>query len=153
MISFTLFPASHVDAEEELKHTGKLRFKQERIGGNERKSEEESSVNVETELEKTVPELFDESTREALDTKQMEQNKEQNELEEQLFLLPNEENVVIKETEASLFASDYVAPKVASEEPESNDNGLTNTPILAGLIGVALTICGGLYAFMRRVFE
>lgn len=147
--SFALLPAFPVNAEETLQHTGKLRFKQERIGENDALSGQEASANMETELEKIAPDLFHESTKEMIETKQMERHEEQIELEKHLFLQPHEENVLLKETEATLFANNYVAPKIASEEQlEGSDTGLANTPILASLIGVTLAICGGIYAFI-----
>ncbi|MFA8437450.1 type VII secretion protein EssA [Pueribacillus sp. YX66] len=155
-LALVLLLAFPVNAEETLQHTGKLRFKQERIGGNNALSGQEISANTETELEKIAPELFDDTTKKMIETKQVERDEEQAELEKTLFLQPHEENVVLKETEAVLFANDYVTPRLVSEAEEhleSSDSGSTNTPILASLIGVALAICGGIYAFMRRMFE
>lgn len=154
LLSFILIPAFPTNAEETLKHDGKLRFKQERIGENDTVTGQETSANLVTELEKVAPDLFKEQTKEKIETKQREFNETYERLEEKLFTKPHEENVVLKETESALFANDYTTPKVASEEQVQNSNGgLASTPILASLIGVALAICGGIYVFMRKAFD
>ncbi len=145
------FPA---DAEETLQQKGKLRFKHERISERDFLTGQEASANMETELEKIAPDLFHESTKETIEMKQTEKIEEQAELERNLFLQPHEENVVLKETEAALFASDYAAPKMAlGEQDVSSGSDSASTSILASLAGVALAICGGIYAFLRRAFE
>lgn len=154
LIIVLFVPAFLVNAEQTLQNQGKLRFKQERIGESDVLTGQEAPANIETELEKVAPDLFEESTKETIEKKQNQKSEQQTELERNLFLQPHEENVVLKKTEAYLFANDYEAPTFASQgQNEQNQADPTSTPILASLIGVALAICGGIYAFMRKMFE
>lgn len=155
-LGFTFISSFPTKAEETLKHDGKLRFKQERIGEKGSVSGNETSANLETELEKIAPDLFKEQTKEKIKTKQTELIETHEQLEKHLFIQPHEENVVLKETESALFANDYVTPKIASEEQtqtQRSEGGLTSTPIFASLVGIALVICGGIYAFIRKAFD
>lgn len=149
-------PSVSAKAEETLKHSGKLQFKQERIGRDDQSSLGEVSAQMETELEKVAPDLFKEETALSIKEKQTKTIESQNNLENMLFIQQGIENTVLEDTETSLFATDYTAPQNRAQEDSiqaSDSEGKMGTMILSSLIGVALAICGGIYAFMRKAFE
>lgn len=139
-------------AEDKSSPTGKLRIQTERIIQGE-KSEMHSGK--ETELEKRAPNLFEEETYTAIQSKQKELDSEQEKLEQLLFVSTQVKDSTIKDTKESLFASDYIAPKTTNSNSEIADgsDGMAHNALLYILLGMVVLICGGVFVSMRKMEE
>ncbi len=147
----------HPLAETSLDHSGKIRLQTERIGQDAVEREKlESQDHKETELEKTAPDLFKEQTRAAIKTKQVENQKKTEELEQGLFVTPSELNTTLKDTEKILFSSDYTVQYTAVPSEGSNENnqdGLISSKTWMAILGCIVVGCGGLFTMMRKMLE
>lgn len=151
---FTLF-SSHTLADTDLDHSGKIQLQTERIGQDEEEREvTEAQDNKETELEKKAPDLFEEKTRAAIESKKTEMEQTTGKLEQGLFISPNEPNTSLKDTEKNLFASDYTVHDATApnhEEIGNNQNDSMSSKTLSAFLGFIVVGCGGLYSFMRKM--
>lgn len=150
------FPSLTI-AEESSEETGKMEVKLERIGQNNSERENSgSNDNKETELDKIAPSLFEEQTRAAIQVKQKELENTTELLEDVLFVTDSQDNTALKETEATLFTGDYdVEMTVAMNQNNHNENSEEegiSANIVAGLSGLVLVGCAGLFLMMRKMF-
>lgn len=130
---------------------GSLELKIDRII----KGEERKTINQETELEKVLPNLFTEETKEKLDLVEEEKEKTLEELEESLFRMENVKNVTIQNIKQSLFTDDYTATASSTSnmvEDEENKNGIGNV-LLIFFTFIGCLLAGGLYWLLRKSFD
>ena len=148
---FSLMPFQ-VSAEDTTNPTGKMRLQTERIGQDGKSN---TQVDKKTELENSLPDLFKEETKAVIEKKQKELGQETDDLKKMLFVTEQEEDITIKETMKTLFASDYTVPKasVANNDIKESDSGIMGNTLFSSLIGMVVLLCGGLFAVMRKMVE
>lgn len=155
IVTLSIFPSLTI-AEESPEDTGKLKVKMERIGQNDTdRKNSGTNDNKETELDKIAPSLFEEQTRAAIQVKQQELQDTTEQLENVLFVTDSKGNTALMETEETLFTSDYdVEMTVAINQNNNKDNEEESISgnIVAGLSGLVLMGCAGLFLMMRKMF-
>lgn len=145
----------HVLADEDKSSnkSGEMRLKIERIGENEN-SDENKQDNIETELEKKFPNLFQEETKATIKLKQDATDNSTKELQQQLFEQPSEADTVLKDMKQSLFSSDYVATVTTSNQSiDDSDTGPMSNKFLAGLSGLIGMLSVGAYMLVQYLSE
>lgn len=134
-------------AEETSSPSGKLRIQNERIG---KDSQKESYLDIETELEKKAPNLFNDETGVAIQERQEAELSERKALEEILFVTIESKKGAIEETKETLFASDYAVPKTTSDN-EIVKGEIGGNMLFYILLSVVVLICGGVFVAMRKM--
>lgn len=137
---------AHDDATEK----GKLNIKTERITGNESDANQEL---VETELERTFPDLFEDETKEKIELKQKEEEVETNYIKQQIFQASLPSSTAIYEVKSELFTEDYTPPKKVVQEDEEDDETNNSSPLvvygsIVSMIGIVL---GGIFLVIRNL--
>jgi len=134
-------------AEEELDKTGELRFQIERIDEGEK-----GRGTVETELDKTFPQLFEQDTRRKIIRKQYETSQDLKELKKDLF--PGNVKLDRNPNEMSgpLFAADYAEPRL-EDVPEEDAAKPFSPFVLTILVLVAGTLLAIVFWLIRKVSQ
>jgi len=144
---FTVF-STHSFAADDM---GKMLLKTDRIGQDSTTGNEN---HKETELEKVAPDLFNEQTRAAINTKQLESEKATANLEQKLFVQPSEPSTSLKDTKNTLFSNNYTVQYAeVSTQDTKEDGGLISNRIIPALIGLVAACCGGTFVMMRKMLE
>ena len=99
-----------VSAEDTTNPTGKMRLQTERIGQDGKSN---TQVDKKTELENSLPDLFKDETKAVIEEKQKEMGQETDDLKKMLFVTEKVDDITMKETMKTLFASDYTVPKAS----------------------------------------
>lgn len=149
LLLFMPIPAS---AEDSPQDKGKMDWKIDRIIQGE---SEEERHQTETELEKRLPELFDEETKVTIQSVQKENKESVDDLKDSLFAMDFEADATIDDTKEALFTSEYVAPKSSSnhDDDEEGGNSWFNNVLLAGLTGLGCIVFGGIYVMFRKLSD
>lgn len=142
------FPKAILAEEGEQKDKGKMEIKTDRIT---KYREQINEVFKETELEKTVPDLFKESTQVKINDKQDMYTEITNELKHSVLVEELEENGFIEDVQSTLFTDDYeVAFDSVDEDQKSKSEIISTNIIIASLILFGLLVCVGIYFFVQR---
>lgn len=145
----------HVLAEEgyATNKSGEMRLKIERIGEQESDGEN-NQKNIETELDKKFPHLFQEETKAIIKWKQEATNHSTEKLKQQLFEQPSEADTTLNDMKESLFSSDYVATVTTSNQSmDDSDTGPMSNKLFAGLTGLIGMLSVGAYMLVQNLSE
>lgn len=141
-----------VSAEDSPIDKGKLDWKLDRVIQDK---SGEDQYHTKTELEKTLPELFNDDTTAKIKSVQREKKKSIDNLEESLFTDDLEVDDTMEDTEEALFTSDYVAPKHPNnhEDETEGKSSWFNKLLIAGLVAFGCILCGGIYMMFRKLSD
>lgn len=132
------------EADDESK--GKLRLRTDRIS--EEKTDDELR---ETELERQMPDLFKQETKELIHSLKTKEAEALQQLEHSLFSMPSEADTTVNEIMDHLFTEDYVPPQRSSSANEDQDQSSSlKTGIFVGLISTAIALCGFVYSLFMK---
>lgn len=149
LLSLLLFIPLSVAAEDDSDNNGEMKLKMDRIGGDGAQNYQ----NTETEKEKRFPHLFNEETKEVIESKQSEEEATVQELEEVLFTMDVEDvDTVLEDTKQELFNEEYTAPAADNNQDNSQEesNSGWSTALYIGFAGLAAILCMGIYAMFQR---
>lgn len=150
-----LFLAPNVLADNDLDHSGKMNLKMDRIGENQEKKMKPQD-SKETELEKIAPDLFKQQNRDAIVSKQREEEKTIETLEQMLFASPSQSSLTAKDMEKGLFTEDYKAQYTdvanASSSQDNKEKSINNS-LLVPLLTLVLFIFVSIYLVMRKMLR
>lgn len=142
------FPNTVIAEEGEQKEKGKMEIKTDRITNYR---EQMNDVFKETELEKTVPNLFEESTQEKIQEKQDAHTETTKELKHSVLIEELEEDGFIEDVQNALFTDDYVVTfDNIDEDQKSTSEMISTNIIIASLILFGALVCVGIYFFIQR---
>ena len=142
------FPNTIFAEEGEQKEKGKMEIKTDRIT---KYREQLNEVFKETELEKTMPHLFDESTQEKIHEKQDTSTEKTKELKHTVLVEKIEEDGFIEDVQNALFTDDYeVAFDSVDEDQKSKSEMISTNIIIASLVLFGALVCVGIYFFIQR---
>ena len=152
LIGFQAMMPFQVSAEDTTNPTGKMRLQTDRIGQDEKSN---TQADKKTELENSLPHLFKDETKAIIDEKQKELVEENDDLKNMLFVTEQENDITMKETMKTLFASDYTVPtaSVANDDINERNSGIMGNTLFSSLIGMVVLLCGGIFAVMRKMVE
>ena len=138
-----------VTADEDGGGKGKLQIKTDRIIENNR---EEDADIVESELDKSFPELFQEETKEKIELQQKEMEKATNDLKRDVFHEEMSEMTTLYEVKNELFTENYTSPKVFATEDtdEPSTNTLSSIIYYGSFVGFIGLIGSGILMILRR---
>ncbi|WP_286230483.1 type VII secretion protein EssA [Neobacillus mesonae] len=146
---FTLHPLAEDPSNQN--NDGKIRIEVERIG----QEDKETQDLKETELEKTLPDLFKEQTQAVIKQKQDETNKSMEQLQQTIFEAPIKADRTTAELKTALFSDDnmlkYADASKQNKEPK-NEEGI-NSKTMAALFGSVLLVSGTILVRMRQMFS
>ncbi|MEK4801146.1 MULTISPECIES: type VII secretion protein EssA [Oceanobacillus] len=147
---FLLLPISLASAEDSSENSGEMQWKIDRIIENESGHNQQ---NTETELEQVFPDLFKEETTQKIESTQIQQETELDNLEQALFEGEVGESSVIKDTRESLFETTYTAPTVAAgnDEDEDQSSPWLDTALIAGMAGLVFVVLGIVFVLIRKL--
>jgi type VII secretion protein EssA len=141
-----------VQAEGGLEHDGNIEIQQDRISQEEEERRQKDLKQYqENELEKRVPGLFKEQTRDVMLENQKKLEKDKEELKNSLFIKEMKADTTLKDTKVSLFNENYEVPAIVAEEEEQEKK--IGTTLLATLSVIVLIICGGIYAVAKNMMS
>ncbi len=131
-------------AEEQDDDKGKIDWKIDRISESDR-----SQNGMETELERSFPELFKAGTSEQIEMVQTDREQSTEQLKQNVFSLELTSDETLEETKELLFTEDYVAPKTSSHPIDQNTSS-TSTMTIIWLMAVACALSGIAYLIFKR---
>lgn len=145
---FVLIP-NIVFAQDDEAEKGKLKIKADRIIEND---DYDNENLVETELEKTFPDLFKEETVEKIETKQTDNIEMTNKLKQQIFHEELPESTAIYEVKSELFTDDYSPARMnAQEEEDPEQSSQPSSLFMYGSIATFLgMVFGGILLVARN---
>ncbi len=153
MLIISLFLPSFAVLAEEQSSTaerGKLNVDLDRISGSNRGGDQTNTV---TELEKVFPELFRDETKEVIDTKQLEQEKWLERLQQSIFEMESQTDATVALIQESLFTESYTTPATESRASEERSDEGANNVLLFSIMGMITMIGGAVFMMMRQVMD
>ncbi|MFC0015753.1 MULTISPECIES: type VII secretion protein EssA [Allobacillus] len=134
----------HVATADNQDDKGKIDWKIDRISESNR-----NKSNIETELDRSFPELFKSKTTQQISLIQNKQKQSIDQLRQELFSIELSENAMIENTKEQLFPENYVAPKTTKDF--NSNNALTTKPMtIVFLFAIACFLSGFVYYLFRR---
>lgn len=150
-IGFLLFTNLQVSAEDLNEKNGNMRLKLERISELDENNYQE---NVETELDKLFPTLFQEEINTQIELKQTEIRTSVEQLTDTIFEKAGETDKSLDDMKRTLFIESSTLPKARASEmikDEDKPGGLKGKIILISFIGLTILLFYVIYTTMRRI--
>lgn len=153
LLLFSIFiglciPSIVLAEEGEQKEKGEMEIKSDRIT---KYKDQINEVFKETELEKRLPTLFEDSTTEKIKQTQEEDAKLTSELKHIVLVDEIAEDSFVKDVQKTLFTKDYqVAASSSNHEEKSKSESFSTNIIIASLILFGMLICVGIYFFIQK---
>jgi len=148
LLIFFLVPIQ-VLANEDGMGKGKMQMKTDRILQDPKN---ENNI-VETELDKTFPELFEEETREKIETQQTELQAETTRLKNHIFEEKIPETTSLYSIKNELFTDDYSSQRLGEEDQkhERSNNPISQVLFYGSLATFIAVIGGGVFMLLRNI--
>ncbi|MGG0375166.1 type VII secretion protein EssA [Bacillus toyonensis] len=155
MLSLASSPL-HADTGSYLDHNGKMDLKTDRVEQiKQGKVEKEQKGTQETELEKNVPNLFKEQTKDVIKEKQKQIEGDTKALNDFLFVTSNKKDTTVKDRKNSLFAQHYMVRNAVKADPKNSqlETESISTQMIGILFGAVLAICCSIYIVILKIWQ
>ncbi|MEI3604076.1 type VII secretion protein EssA [Pseudogracilibacillus sp. SE30717A] len=149
-LSIFFFMPTSIFANEEGTGKGKMQIKTDRI----LKNPDEENEIMETELDKSFPDLFKEEVKEKIATKQLKDKEETEEIRSAIFFEEMKASTSLNDIKNELFTENYESSKAfAGEELDKETSNKVSSFVFYGSITAFLMIIGGGIVFLLRKWE
>ncbi|WP_238141375.1 type VII secretion protein EssA [Bacillus cereus] len=156
LVLFLASPPLHADAGSYLDHNGKMDLKTDRVEQIKQEIvEKEQKETQETELEKHVPGLFKEQTKDVIKEKQKQIEGETKALHDVLFVTSDKNNTTVKDRQNSLFSQNYTVRNAVQADPKTSqlETESISTQMIGILFGAVLAICCSIYVVILKIWQ